>query len=73
MYGLAVLVTDSLQDHEDRLYGCMVIQTCQTIIIGCYFITFFFSFVFRMVLIRFSDRGLVDRVFHLYWGGSFWI
>ena len=27
----------------------------------CYFYTFFFSLLFRMVLIRFSERGLVDR------------
>ena len=74
MYAAAILVTDSLLDPEDRLYGCLVIQICQTIIIACYFWTFFFSLLFRMALIRFSERGLVERgkpnllLFHqLYW------
>ena len=59
VYGLAILVTDNLQDHHDRLFGCQVIQICQSILLSAYFFTFFFSSVFRMILIRFSDRGLV--------------
>ena len=74
VWAAAVLVTDSLNDLEDRFYGCMVIHICQTIITVCYIFTFFFSLLFRMVLIRFSDRGLIVKgkynlfLFHqLYW------
>jgi hypothetical protein len=83
VYAAAILVTDTLLDPEERLYGCMVIQICQTIIIACYLWTFTFSLLFRMVLIRFAERGLVERgkpnllLFHqLYWTAfgtfSFW-
>ena len=74
VYAAAFLVTDTLQNDEERFYGCLVIQICQTFIVVCYFWTIFFSLVFRMVLIRFSERGLVERgkpnllLFHqLYW------
>ena len=74
VYAAAILVTDTLLDPEERLYGCMVIQICQAFIITCYLGTFTFSLLFRMVIIRFSERGLVERgkpnllLFHqLYW------
>ena len=59
IWGLTVLATDSLEDREDRLFSCQIVQLCQSILITCYLFTFFFSSLFRMILIRFSDRGLV--------------
>ena len=74
MSAAAILVTDSLLDPEERLYGCLVIEICIVFISFFYLWTFFFSLLFRMVLIRFSERGLVERgktnllLFHqLYW------
>ena len=59
VFGLGVLVTDALEDRDNRLLSCIVIKTCQTVLVCCYFYTFVFSLIFRAVLIRFSDRGLV--------------
>ena len=59
VFGLGVLVTDKLEDRDNRLLSCIVIKTCQTVLVCCYFYTFVFSLIFRAVLIRFSDRGLV--------------
>ena len=74
MYAAAILVTGTLHNDEDRIFGCLVIQICQVFISVCYLWTLFFSLLFRMVLIRFSERGLVERgqtnllLFHqLYW------
>ena len=59
--GVATLVTDTLQDHHDRLVGCTVVLFCQNILISCHFFNLFFSLLFRMILICFSDRGLVVK------------
>ena len=59
---------------EDSQAWCQLQQFARVAIMSAYFFTFFFNFVFRTVLIRFSDRGLVLdgkpnlRLFHrLYW------
>ena len=61
VFGLGILVTDTLQDHHDRLVGCTLVLVCQNILISCHFFSLFFSLVFRMTLICFSDRGLVVK------------
>ena len=71
---MGILIVDSLQDQEDRRIACGIVKISQSIIVSCYFFTFLFSLIFRMFLIRLSDRGLVVRgrpnlaLFHqLYW------
>ena len=59
MLGLGTLLTDTLQDHHDRLVGCTLVLFCQNILISCHFFNLFFSLLFRMILICFSGRGLV--------------
>ena len=74
VYGVGVLVASRLQDHQDRLTVCTLIYMCQGFMGATSCSTFVFSFIFRTVLIRFSDRGLVVQgrpnltLFHqLYW------
>ena len=59
IWGLTVIATNSLEDGEDRLFSCQIVQLCQSILLTCFTFTLFFSSLFRMILIRFSDRGLV--------------
>ena len=47
--------------EADRIFWCHVLQISRWAVIDVYFTTFTFNFLFRMVLIRFSDRGLVTK------------
>ena len=47
--------------EEDRVFWCHALQLSRWAIIVAYFNTMFFNFVFRVVLIRFADRGLVVK------------
>ena len=59
VFGVVVFVTDSLHDPNDRLVACEVLHICSSVITIVYCDCFFFSLVFRWVLIKFPDRGLV--------------
>ena len=47
--------------EADRTFWCHVLQLSRFTVIVVYFTTLFFNFLFRTVLIRFSDRGLVTK------------
>ena len=62
------------EDEEERLQWCKIMSLARHIIAVLYMNTFLFSLIFRVVLIRFADRGLVVKgkpdlvLFHqLYW------
>ena len=63
------------QDEDDqRLLWCQLLQMMRQVVANVYINTLFFNFFFRVVLIRFADRGLVVEgrpeltLFHqLYW------
>ena len=63
------------QEVEDqRLLWCQLLQVMRQVVANVYINTLFFNFFFRVVLIRFADRGLVVKgrpeltLFHqLYW------
>ena len=59
VYGVGVLLTDSIEDPTDRLMACHVSHFCNTVISSLYLTTLSLGLIFRWVLIRFSDRGLV--------------
>ena len=61
MFGVVVFVTDSLHDPNDRLVACEVLYICSSVITIVYTDCFLFSLVFRWVLIKFPDRGLVTQ------------
>ena len=72
--GLAVPHLAGLEDLQERLLWCQLLQILRLVIVCLYFNTFFFNFIFRVVLVRFPDRGLVSGgrpslvLFHqLYW------
>ena len=69
-----LLVLESEPASQPRLLWCQTYHLCLNSLISLYFYTFLFSFLFRTVLIRYSDRGLVSggkpnlRLFEqLYW------
>ena len=51
-YGVAILVTDSLEDHDDRLLACKVVRVLQNIAVLSYWTTFSINLFFRLALIR---------------------
>ena len=51
--------THSIEDPTDRLVACEVTHICAAIISTFYCIVLLYGLIFRWVLIRFSDRGLV--------------
>ena len=65
------------EDEEDlgpRLFWCQMLQMMRQVVANVYINTLFFNFFFRVILIRFPDRGLVVEgrpeltLFHqLYW------
>ena len=74
VYGVGLLLTDSIQDPTDRLVACEVIHICAVSIAAFHMTVLLSGLIFRWVLIRFSDRGLVIkgrpelRLFNqLYW------
>ena len=74
VYGVGLLLTDSIQDPKDRLVACEVIHICAVSIAVFHKTVLLSGLIFRWVLIRFSDRGLVVkgrpelRLFNqLYW------
>jgi hypothetical protein len=61
-------------EGQDNLLACQLFHLSQQTLVGFFYFTLFFSLIFRVVLVRFSDRGLVVRgrpeikLFHqLYW------
>ena len=48
-------------DLEQRAFWCKPYILLNAIIVSLFFYTFFFSFLFRSVLVRFADRGLVSQ------------
>ena len=49
----------SLEEH--RVFWCHALQLSRWVIIVVYFNTMYFNFLFRVILIRFADRGLVVK------------
>ena len=69
-----VVVSQQEEDSEDRLFWCQVLALQRNLINVVYFQTFFFNCLWRVVHIRFADRGLVSGgkpnvrlLGHLYW------
>ena len=56
-----LLVLESEPASEPRLLWCQTYHLCLNSLVSLYFYTFLFSFLFRTVLIRYSERGLVSR------------
>ena len=46
-------------DPDQRLMLCQLLQLLRQVVANVYAVTLFFNFFFRVILIRFSDRGLV--------------
>ena len=59
VYGVGLLLADTIQDPIDRLVACEVTHICTTVINTLYCDTLLYGLIFRWVLIRYSDRGLV--------------
>ena len=55
--GFSLLMVAFLEG--DRVFWCHVLMLARWTIIIFYFNTIFFNFIFRMILVRFADRGLV--------------
>ena len=72
---LLVVNISAWQEVEDqRLLWCQLLQVMRQVVANVYINTLFFNFFFRVILIRFADRGLVVEgrpeltLFHqLYW------
>ena len=47
------------EDPDQRLMLCQLLQLLRQVVANVYAVTLFFNFFFRVILIRFSDRGLV--------------
>ena len=47
------------KEHFFHFWWCQLLALSRNIVVVTYFNTFFFCFVWRMVFIRYSDRGLV--------------
>ena len=47
------------EDPDQRLMLCQLLQLLRQVVANVYALTLFFNFFFRVILIRFSDRGLV--------------
>ena len=69
-----VVVSYQEEDSEERLFWCQVLALQRNLVNTAYFQTFFFNCVWRVVHIRFADRGLVAGgkpnvrlLGHLYW------
>ena len=69
-----VIVSQQEEGSEERLFWCQVMALQRNLINASYFQTFFFNCVWRVVHIRFADRGLVvggkpniRLLGHLYW------
>ena len=58
-YNLCLLLLFLEKDKEKKLFYCQTLMVLKSSITVLYFFTFFLSLVFRNVLIRFADRGLV--------------
>ena len=56
---MSLLMVALMEEH--RLFWCHALQLARWAIIVVYFNTMFFNFLFRMILIRFADRGLVAK------------
>ena len=59
VYGVGVLLADSIQDPINRLAACEVTHACLAVISTFHCSVLMCGLIFRWVLIRFSDRGLV--------------
>ena len=57
--GLSLLMVALVEEH--RVFWCHTLQLARWSIIVVYFNTMYFNFLFRMILIRFADRGLVVK------------
>ena len=57
--GLSLLMVALEEEH--RVFWCHTLQLARWSIIVVYFNTMYFNFLFRMILIRFADRGLVVK------------
>ena len=58
---LVIVLQDTDTREEDRVLWCKILLVSRHIIIDFYSFTLFCNFVFRVVLILYSDRGLVVR------------
>ena len=47
------------EDPDQRLMLCQLLLLLRQVVANVYAVTLFFNFFFRVILIRFSDRGLV--------------
>ena len=59
LYGIFLILVSS--ESTDRELWCTLLNTSRITIALLFNHTFFFSFLFRTVLIRFANRGLVDK------------
>ena len=58
---LVIVLQDTDTREEDRVLWCKILLISSHIIVTFYALTLFFNFLYRVVLILFSDRGLIVR------------
>ena len=58
---LVIVLQDTDTREEDRVLWCKILLVSRHIIVTFYVLTLFFNFLYRVVLILFSDRGLIVR------------
>ena len=58
---LVIVLQDTHTREEERVLWCKILLVSRHIIVDFYTLTLFLNFLYRVVLILFSDRGLVVR------------